>query len=62
MDDIIEHLDKKYRKSLFEEIMSHQSQTWFTSTSKEAFDDYPGLIMKIDLLKVKQSNKAKRLL
>ena len=59
LDDIIEHLDKDYRKSLFEEIMSHQAQTWFTSTSKEAFDDYPGLIRKIDLLKVKQSNKAK---
>ena len=59
LDDIIEHLDKDYRKSLFEEIMCHQAQTWFTSTSKEAFDDYPGLIRKIDLLKVKQSNKAK---
>jgi DNA replication and repair protein RecF len=59
LDDIIEHLDKDYRKSLFEEIMRHQAQTWFTSTSKEAFDDYPGLIRKIDLLKVKQSNKAK---
>ena len=59
LDDIIEHLDKKHRNSLFLEVSRHHDQTWFTSTSKEAFDDYPGLIRKINLPKIMESTNAK---
>lgn len=52
LDDIIEHLDTKHRNSLFLEVCRHQGQTWFTSTSKEAFDGYPGQISKINLPKL----------
>ena len=54
LDDIIEHLDKKHRKALFLEISRHQAQSWFTSTSKDAFSEYPSLIDKINLPKTKE--------
>ena len=55
LDDIIEHLDKKHRKALFLEISRHQAQSWFTSTSKDAFSEYPSFIDKINLQKTKES-------
>ncbi len=52
LDDIVEHLDKKHRSALFLEVSRHEGQSWFTSTSKEAFADYPTLIDKINLPKI----------
>tara|TARA_A100001011_G_C14236619_1_gene811306 strand:+ start:289 stop:1512 length:1224 start_codon:yes stop_codon:yes gene_type:complete len=55
LDDIIEHLDKEYRTALFLETSRHDAQSWFTSTSKDAFSDFPGFIDKINLPKIKES-------
>ena len=55
LDDIVEHLDKKHRKALFLELSRHHSQSWFTSTSKDAFLEYPSVIHRINLPKVKES-------
>ena len=52
LDDIVEHLDEKHKTALFLEISRHCAQSWFTSTSKEAFKDYPKKIDKIYLPKV----------
>ena len=41
LDDIVEHLDEKHKTALFLEISRHCAQSWFTSTSKEAFKNYP---------------------
>ena len=49
LDDIVEHLDEKHRKALFLEVTRHCAQSWFTSTSKSAFEDYPDKIDKIYL-------------
>ena len=49
LDDIVEHLDEKHRKALFLEVKRHSAQSWFTSTSKSAFEDYPDKIDKIYL-------------
>tara|TARA_B100001063_G_C16710056_1_gene527500 strand:- start:15 stop:1238 length:1224 start_codon:yes stop_codon:yes gene_type:complete len=49
LDDIVEHLDKKHRCALFLEISRHEGQSWFTSTSKDAFEEYPTSIDKINL-------------
>ena len=56
LDDIVEHLDKKHRIALFKEISKHQAQSWFTSTSKDAFSEYPSLIDKINLPKTKENS------
>ena len=55
LDDIVEHLDKKHRTALFIEISKHQAQSWFTSTSKDAFSEYPSFIDKINLPKTKEN-------
>ena len=55
LDDIIEHLDKKHRKALFFEVSRHNAQSWFTSTSKEAFLEYPSFIDKINLQEIKEN-------
>jgi len=55
LDDIVEHLDKKHRMALFIEISKHQAQSWFTSTSKDAFSEYPSFIDKINLPKTKEN-------
>ena len=55
LDDIIEHLDKKYRIALFLEISRHRAQSWFSSTSKDAFSQFPSFIEKINLPKIKES-------
>lgn len=55
LDDIIEHLDKDYRTALFLETSRHEAQSWFTSTSKDAFSEFPGFIDKINLPKIKES-------
>ena len=55
LDDIIEHLDKKYRFALFLEISRHPAQSWFSSTSKDAFSQFPSFIEKINLPKIKES-------
>ena len=55
LDDIAEHLDNKHREALFLEISRHQAQSWFTSTSKDAFSKYPSFIDKINLPKTKES-------
>ena len=55
LDDIIEHLDKEYRTALFLETSRHDAQSWFTSTSKDAFSEFPGFINKINLPKIKES-------
>ena len=55
LDDIVEHLDNKHRAALFLEISRHQAQSWFTSTSKDAFSEYPSFIDKINLPKTKES-------
>ncbi len=55
LDDIAEHLDNKHRAALFLEISRHQAQSWFTSTSKDAFSKYPSFIDKINLPKTKKS-------
>ena len=52
LDDIVEHLDEKHKTALFFEISRHFAQSWFTSTSKEAFKNYPKKIDKIYLPKV----------
>ena len=52
LDDIVEHLDEKHKTALFLEISRHCAQSWFTSTSKEAFKNYPKKIDKIYLPKV----------
>ena len=52
LDDIVEHLDEKHKTALFLEISRHCAQSWFTSTSKEAFKNYPEKIDKIYLPKV----------
>ena len=54
LDDIAEHLDDKHRAALFLEISRHQAQSWFTSTSKDAFLEYPSFIHKINLPKTKE--------
>ena len=59
LDDIVEHLDKKHRYALFLEISRHEGQSWFTSTSKEAFAEYPTLIDKINLPKIMNRFKGK---
>ena len=59
LDDIVEHLDKKHRSALFLEISRHEGQSWFTSTSKAAFADYPTLIDKINLPKIINCFKGK---
>ena len=55
LDDIVEHLDDKHRAALFSEISRHQAQSWFTSTTKDAFLEYPSFIDKINLPKTKES-------
>ena len=52
LDDVVEHLDEKHKTALFLEISRHCAQSWFTSTSKEAFKNYPKKIDKIYLPKV----------
>ena len=52
LDDIVEHLDEKHKTALFLEISRHCAQSLFTSTSKEAFKNYPKKIDKIYLPKV----------
>ena len=52
LDDIVEHLDEKHRFALYQEVTRHSAQSWFTSTSKEAFEKYPSTIDKIYLPKV----------
>ena len=52
LDDIVEHLDEKHRAALYQEVVRHSAQSWFTSTSKEAFKNYPNTIDKIYLPKV----------
>ena len=52
LDDIVEHLDEKHRTALYQEVTRHCAQSWFTSTSKEAFKKYPNTINKIYLPKV----------
>ena len=59
LDDIVEHLDKKHRCALFLEISRHEGQSWFTSTSKEAFEEYPTLIDKINLPEIMNRFKGK---
>jgi len=59
LDDIVEHLDKKHRSALFLEISRHEGQSWFTSTSKEAFAEYPTLIDKINLPEIMCRFKGK---
>ena len=59
LDDIVEHLDEKHRSALFLEISRHEGQSWFTSTSKEAFEDYPNLIDKINLPQIINRFKGK---
>ncbi len=59
LDDIAEHLDKKHRCALFLEISRHEGQSWFTSTTKGAFADYPTLINKINLPKIINQSKGK---
>ena len=54
LDDIAEHLDNNHRAALFLEISRHQAQSWFTSTSKDAFSEYPSFIDKINLPKTKE--------
>ena len=49
LDDIVEHLDEKHRVALYQEVNRHCAQSWFTSTSKEAFKKYPNTIDKIYL-------------
>ena len=52
LDDIVEHLDEKHRIALYLEVTRHCAQSWFTSTSKEAFKTYPNTINKIHLPRV----------
>ena len=52
LDDIVEHLDEKHRFALYQEVIRHSAQSWFTSTSKEAFKKYPSKIDKIYLPEV----------
>ena len=59
LDDIIEHLDKKHRCALFLEISRHEGQSWFTSTSREAFAEYPTLIDKLNLPEIMYRFKGK---
>ena len=59
LDDIVEHLDEKHRSALFLEISRHEGQSWFTSTSKEAFADYPTLIDRINLPEIMCQFKGK---
>ena len=59
LDDIVEQKKKKHRSALFLEISRHEGQAWFTSTSKEAFADYPTLIDKINLPKIMDLFKGK---
>ena len=49
LDDIVEHLDEKHRVALYHEVTRHSAQSWFTSTSKDAFNKYPNTIDKIYL-------------
>ena len=58
LDDIVEHLDKNHRQALFLEISKHYAQSWFTSTSKEAFEEFPENIEKIFLPKVMNDSKG----
>ena len=58
LDDIVEHLDEKHRYALFLEISKHYAQSWFTSTSKEAFEGFPKNIDKIFLPKVMNDSKG----
>ena len=55
LDDIVEHLDEKHRRGLFSEISRYNAQSWFTSTSKDDFSEFPGFIDKINISKIKQS-------
>jgi len=52
LDDIIEHLDNKHRTALFLEVSKHNAQSWFTSTSKDSFSEYPSFIDKINLQEI----------
>ena len=58
LDDIVEHLDEKHRHALFLEISKHYAQSWFTSTSKQAFEEFPNNIDKIFLPKVINDSKG----
>ena len=55
LDDIIEHLDKKHRTALFLEVSRHYAQSWFTSTSKDAFSQFPSFIDKINIQNIKEN-------
>ena len=55
LDDIIEHLDNKHRTALFLEVSKHRAQSWFTSTSMDAFSEYPSFIDKINLQEIKEN-------
>ncbi len=55
LDDVIEHLDRKHRTALFLEVSRHNAQSWFTSTSKDAFLGYPSFIDKINLQNIKEN-------
>ena len=41
LDDIVEHLDKKHKQSLFLKVSKHKSQCWFTSTNLKYFKNFP---------------------
>ena len=58
LDDIVEHLDEKHKYALFLEISKHYAQSWFTSTSKKAFEEFPENIDKIFLPKVMNDSKG----
>ena len=58
LDDIVEHLDEKHKYALFLEISKHYAQSWFTSTSKDAFEFFPKNIEKIFLPKVIKSSNG----
>ena len=55
LDDIIEHLDKRHRAALFLEVSRHNAQSWFTSTTKDAFSEFPSFIDKINLQEIKEN-------
>ena len=61
LDDILEHLDDIYKKTLFKEVLTYKSQCWFTSTNIDFFKSYPDSIFAINLDNNVLTDKKKEL-
>ena len=53
LDDIMSHLDKRYRETLIKEVLNIQCQTWITDVNHENFNSYHSSFEYFDLEELK---------